>query len=119
MIGIVMSTTESEVRKNLERFGEISVCQFYKGWFKDTFKKAINHPVRLVYIDCDLVDGTKEVLSGCLPALARDGVIFSQDFHINVVRNMLLDEATWKDCPRGKPEIRYLTGGLAILKFNS
>lgn len=108
---------KEEVEYNLQKFGDLSVCVLHKGWFKDSFREPFKLPVRLVYIDCDLASGTQEVLRGCLPELSPDGVVFTQDFHIKAIRSMLEDPETWKDSPRGKPEIQYRTGHLAELWF--
>jgi O-methyltransferase len=75
------------VRENIRRYGEVSVCELIPGWFCDTLAKTpIHAPVRLAYIDCDLEKGTDEVLHEVVPSLVPDGVIFSEDYHISVVR---------------------------------
>ena len=47
--------------------------------------------VCVAYIDCDLAKGNEEALVGILPALSTDGVVFSQDYHIDSVRFQLND----------------------------
>jgi O-methyltransferase len=90
------SATESLVRSHVARFGEISVCTFHPGWFADTIaQQPLKAPVRMAYIDCDLVKGTHEVLAGVMPTLTNDGVVFSQDFHIKPVRRILVEPETW------------------------
>ena len=84
-----MLRRETMVRDNLYT-GEPEVCSIVKGWFKDTLAKApIPHPVRMAYIDCDLLKGTEEALTGLVPSLVEDGYIFSEDYHIQPVRNLL------------------------------
>ena len=102
-----------EVRSYVEEFGEIDVCQFFPGWFADTLAGRELPPVRAVYIDCDLVKGTYEVLQSVLPSLADDGLVFSQDYHIPVVKKHLHDPDWWKGLGRGLPEIEYLCHNLA------
>jgi O-methyltransferase len=114
---------ETLLRRNLMHFGEISVCSIHKGWFKETI--AVNHltkPVRVAFIDCDTAKGTYEVLTGLMPALVEDGCIFTQDFHIRPVRELLYNPDTWKEFGRGKPTITQLgaawpSGALALLRF--
>jgi O-methyltransferase len=102
------------VKDNINRFGELDVCRFFPGWFADTIvAHPVRDPVRAVYIDCDLAKGTIEVLEGVLPALADDGIIFSQDYHIPAVRKVLEDEETWRQLGRTMPTIEYLCHNLA------
>jgi len=86
------------VRHHVERYGDISVCTFHPGWFCDTIRpETVPRPVRLAYIDCDLVKGTKEVLAGVVPALSDDGIIASQDGQVPVVAQLLAAPATWQE----------------------
>src|SRR5262249_22149050 len=101
---------ETTLRSNLMRFGEISVCFIHKGWFKDTIGvNQIKQPVRIGYIDCDLAKGTHEVLTGIMSALVEDGCIFSQDFHIPPVRQLLYNPDTWNKFGRGTPTITQVS----------
>lgn len=85
------------VRNNLRAYGDLSVCTFHEGWFRDTMKpNTVPGPVRLVYIDCDLVKGTEEVLHGVVPVLSDDGVVASQDGQIPVVAAYLAASETWQ-----------------------
>ena len=109
---------ESVLRSNLARFGEIEICTTHKGWFVDTLAVGpVPYPVRLAYIDCDLAKGTKEALTGIVPALADDGWIFSQDFHIKPIQTLLSDPATWRSFEKGVPTINRLGHQLASLRF--
>jgi O-methyltransferase len=91
------SASEQVVLSNLQQFGCIEVCELHKGWFSETLaKQRISESIRVAYVDCDLAKGTFEALTGILPALAADGYVLSQDFHIAPVRRMLLDDATWQ-----------------------
>lgn len=42
----------------------------------------------MAYIDCDLVKGTEEALTGLIPSLVDDGYIFSEDYHLKEVRDL-------------------------------
>ena len=103
-----------EVSDNVARYGEASVCHFHRGWFADTLAKAPpSFPVRGAYIDCDLVKGTAEVLEGILPSLVADGWIYSQDYHIDHIRELLHSPALWKQLGRGMPRIEHVYRNLA------
>jgi hypothetical protein len=110
--------SEATVRANLERFGAPDVCSVHKGWFAATLAHSpVADPVRVVFIDCDSAKGTQEVLLGVVPALTSDGVVFSQDFHIAPVRELLQDQRTWERYGRGDAHIERLCGNLAVLGF--
>jgi O-methyltransferase len=112
------ASTEAVLRENLARYGETSVCTIQKGWFAETLAaNPVPHPIRLAYIDCDLAKGTKEALNGIVPSLVDDGCVFSQDFHIEPVRRMLLDRGTWESFGRGMPVITQRGEFLASIRF--
>lgn len=106
------------VKRNVGRYGDIEVCEFFKGWFADTLAAdPVRDPVAFVYIDCDLAKGTFETLQGALPSFVDDGVVFSQDYHIPVVRELLHDADTWRRLGRAQPRIEYLVHNLARLTW--
>jgi O-methyltransferase len=105
------------LRNNLIKYGVEKICTIHKGWFVDTLATPPQHKVRLAFIDCDLAKGTKEVLSGIIPALSKDGWIFSQDFHIKPVRELLFDPGTWTDLGKSFPIINRLDKKLASIRF--
>ncbi len=112
------AASEATLRATLQRFGAPDVCAIHKGWFAATLARSpVADVVRLVFIDCDSAKGTQEVLLGVVPSLASDGVVFSQDFHIAPVRELLLDPGTWERYDRGHPSIERLRGHLAMLRL--
>ena len=59
------SASQSSVEQNLSTYGGIDICHIHPGWFSETLAKSpIEIPVRIIYIDCDSANGTKEVLCG-------------------------------------------------------
>ena len=82
------AASEAEVRQNLARYGAEFVCTLHKGWFADTLQ-TVRPRLRVVYIDCDVAEGTQDVLRGVTPSMTLDGAIFTQDFHIGAVRRVL------------------------------
>ena len=109
---------QAEVEKNIREFGEIDVCHFFPGWFSETLAGRPLPSVRAVYIDCDIVKGTYETLQSVIPALVSDGMIFSQDYHITVVREYLHDPETWRQLDCDMPNIEFLCHNLAKLHFS-
>ncbi len=94
-------------------YGSLAPCEFVKGWFSDTmpnFKEVI----AVGYLDVDLVSSTRDCLKYLFPRLAPNGVLFSQDAHLSGVRDLLQDEAFWRnEVGTGKPEV----GGLGKKKM--
>jgi O-methyltransferase len=114
------ASPETRLRDNLERHGEPSSCSIHPGWFSETLARCpVPAPVRLAYIDCDLAKGTFQVLQGVLPSLVEDGVVFSQDFHIDPVRRLLLAPETWRRLGVTQPTITPHGVFLASLRFGA
>jgi hypothetical protein len=112
------ASPEGRLRENLARFGEPSRCSIHPGWFSETLaREAPSQPVRVAYIDCDLAKGTFEALQGVTRALVADGVVFSQDYHIDPVRRLLWDPTTWQRLGIPAPEISVHGTFLASLRF--
>ncbi len=84
-----------EVKGNVEKFGDISRCRFYKGWFSVTmpsFKEA----VALGCINADLVQSTKDCIKNLYPLMSKGGLIYSQDGHFPWIIELLKDGDFWK-----------------------
>jgi hypothetical protein len=114
------AAAEGLVRYNLEKYGEAEVCHIVKGWFSDTLAKTpVPHPVRLVYVDCDLLKGTNEVLCGVIPSLVEDGYIFSEDYHLQSVRNLLLKPGNLEKFGRGSMLVTPLGQKLACIRMTN
>lgn len=112
------ASPEARLRENLDRYGEPSCCSIHAGWFSETLaRRPLRAPVRMAYIDCDLAKGTFEALQGVLPALVPDGVVLSQDYHIDPVRRLLGDPATWERLGAPAPQISPHGPFLASLRF--
>lgn len=113
------SSPEPVLRRHLQGFGEPSVCTIVPGWFVDTLAwRPLPHPIKVGYIDCDLVKGTKEALSGIVPSLTSDGVVFSQDCHISRVFDTLHESKTWAELDCATPTIERLGRRLVSLRFS-
>jgi Macrocin-O-methyltransferase (TylF) len=117
--GFAYRAQQSAVTQNIREYGDEGVCAVHPGWFKDTlWNRPVPFPVRLAYIDCDVPAGTRQVLSAVVPSLARDGVVYTQDYHIRNVRQVLHDGATWMELGVKSPTIRYVVRNLAQLTFS-
>jgi hypothetical protein len=111
------AATETIVWENIAKYGEPEVCQFVRGWFRDTLAKTpVPHPVRLAYIDCDLVKGTEEALTGLIPSLVDDGCIFSEDYHIQPVHDLLSRPGSLEKFGKGPMRVTALGRKLASIR---
>jgi O-methyltransferase len=97
-----------EVKRNVETYGDISRCRFFKGWFSQTMP-SFKEPVALACINADLVQSTKDCLKNLYPLVSVGGLIFSQDGHFPWIIELLRDDSFWKkDIGIGKPRMENL-----------
>jgi O-methyltransferase len=85
-----------EVKQNVARYGDISVCTFIKGWFEDTMP-SFKQPVALAYLDVDLASSTRTCLKNLYPLISPGGAIYSQDGDFPLVIEVFKDEKFWKE----------------------
>lgn len=64
-----------EVKSNIQRYGAIEVCEFIKGWFRDTLP-GLSTPVALAFIDVDLEASLDTCVRYIWPCLSPTGYIF-------------------------------------------
>lgn len=88
--------TLEEVRANVERYGDLSVCEFVQGWFDDTMPQ-FKQPVAGAYVDVDLAASVRTCLVYLYPLLIPGSYIYSQDGHIAYVVNLLQDASFWQN----------------------
>ncbi|MGZ5435805.1 MAG: TylF/MycF/NovP-related O-methyltransferase [Pyrinomonadaceae bacterium] len=84
-----------EVKANVERFGEISVCQFVPGFFSDTLV-ALTGPIAFAFIDVDLASSTRDCLKYIWPLLIDGGAVFTDDSCDMEVVRVWFDEEWWR-----------------------
>lgn len=85
-----------EVRGNVARWGAPEVCEYVPGWFENSMP-GFNRPVAAAYVDVDLASSTRTCLKYLYPLLVPGGVLYSHDGHLPLVREVLTDDAFWRD----------------------
>jgi O-methyltransferase len=85
-----------EVCDNVKRYGEISACEFRKGWFSDTMPSFAD-PIAVAFVDVDLADSVRTCLKYLYPLVVPGGVIFSHDGHVPTCVAVMQDRSFWKD----------------------
>lgn len=85
------------VKKNIEKFGNIEVCQFVKGYYKDTLKKINTDSIVLIFEDCDLPSSVEDCLLYLWPKI-QEGCKFycHEPWSFNVV-SLFYDKKWWKN----------------------
>ena len=86
--------TLGEVKDNVNTYGDISVCNFIEGWFKDTMP-SFNKKIALAYLDVDLAESTRTCLKYLYPQLSPGGAIYSQDGDFPLVIEVFKDKKFW------------------------
>lgn len=96
-----------EVTSAVQRFGDPSVVEYYKGWFDDTMPH-FRAPLAAAYIDVDLPSSTRTCIKFLYPLLSPGGLLFSQDAHLPPVTDVFEDENFWRnEIGVEKPKIEY------------
>ncbi len=85
-----------EVKKSVEKFGDINSCEFVKGFFDKTMP-GFKNPVVVGYLDVDLASSTKTCLQYLYPLLVKGGVLLSQDGHLPWILELLSDRNFWRE----------------------
>ena len=88
--------TLEEVKSNIKQYGEISVCEFIKGWYKDTLPE-FKEEIFAVFCDVDFVQSTRECIKYLYPQIVNGGYFFTQDAHFPKIRELFEDEDFWKN----------------------
>jgi O-methyltransferase len=88
--------TYDEVVSNVTKYGKINRCRFIQGWLEDTMP-GFHEPIAAAYIDVDLVSSTKTCLKYLYPLLHPDGVLYSQDGHLQLVVDVFNDDNFWEN----------------------
>ncbi len=84
-----------EVRRNVARLGDISVCEFKKGYFKQTLPKFDQGCV-FIFLDVDLIESVKTCLKNLWPKLETGGYLFTHEAHHMEIASLFFDKLWWK-----------------------
>ena len=99
------------VQENVRRYGCLEVCNFHRGWFKDTLTPGnVPQPTAFAFTDVDLPSSARECLVGIWPHLSDGGVYFSHDFAFLKVLETLHDESLWREILGEYPPVFYGAG---------
>jgi O-methyltransferase len=85
------------VKRNVEKLGDVSVCQFVKGYFENTLKDIDTDSIVLVFEDADLVSSVRDCLRYLWPKLQEGCKFFSHEPASIAVVSVFYDDGWWKD----------------------
>jgi O-methyltransferase len=86
-----------EVKANVERFGEVRVCEFVKGYFEDTLPlRSAAEKFVLIFEDADLTQSVRSVLTGTWKKLQPGCTFFCHEARDREVVNIFFDQQWWK-----------------------
>lgn len=108
--------TLEEVKRNIDKYGYIDMCNFIPGWFEDTMPK-FNEKICAAYIDVDLASSTKTCLKYLYPLLVPGGVLISQDGDFPLVIEAFDDDVFWEQEIGCKKPTIYGLGKNKMLKI--
>jgi O-methyltransferase len=99
------------VRRNIEKYGEPTVCSFVKGWFNQSLTSAnLPETVAAAFVDVDLHSSAVDCLLGLWPRLANGGIFYSHDTAFITVLQHLLNEDLWRNKLKSFPPIFFGAG---------
>jgi O-methyltransferase len=87
-----------DVKANITRFGDISVCEFIQGYFENTLpKRPDDEKFVLIFEDADLVQSVRSVLCGAWKKLQPGCVFFCHEARDREVVDIFFDKKWWAD----------------------
>jgi O-methyltransferase len=84
-----------EVKANIERFGDLSVCQFVPGYFSESLT-ALRDPIVFAFLDVDLLSSLQDCLRHVWPLLVEGGAVYTDDSCDMEVVRIWFDEEWWQ-----------------------
>jgi O-methyltransferase len=84
-----------EVRNNIRKFGDLSVCDFHKGFFVETLP-AFNEPIAFVFCDVDLRSSLETCVLHLWPLLVDNGMFFTHEASHKVIAELFFDRGWWE-----------------------
>ena len=100
-----------QVKSNVEKYGEISVCAFHEGWFSNTLKEGfLPNRISFAFADVDQASSARECLIAIWPRISDQGVYFSHDVAYIKVLQTILNKHLWREIFREFPPILFGAG---------
>jgi hypothetical protein len=91
-----------EVKHNINRFGEIGVCKFVKGYYEDTLNELDGSYV-LAFVDVDLHKSLEECLISLWPRLVNGAYFFSHEAQDLSLVSLFFNKKWWAENLNSEP----------------
>lgn len=93
-----------EVGCNVRKYGNINVCRFHKGWYKDTLPRH-EGPIAFAFWDVDHYDSLHDCLLNLWPWLQKGAYLFMDEYRNMSYSSVFFSEKYWdkyfSDVPPG------------------
>jgi hypothetical protein len=115
--------TLREVQDNVTAFGASEVCQYHKGFFKDTLPTLPTQEITCVFMDVDLISSARDCLLWLWPRLSPGGRIYLHEARdLRFIRG-ITNPTWWQEkldqppplllgagygCGEGAPQLAYM-----------
>ena len=86
----------SEVRANVDRYGELSACRFEAGYFAETMP-AFEESVALAFLDVGLRSSAETAIEELWPLLAEGSYLFTHEAKHMEIATLFFDHEWWAD----------------------
>jgi O-methyltransferase len=84
-----------EVRENVRRCGDLSVCRFHKGWFEDTLP-GFSEPCVAAFVDVDLRASLATCVQAIWPVMVDGGALFIHEARHHEMASLFFDNDWWE-----------------------
>ncbi len=91
-----------EVRSNITRYGNINVCDFYKGFFDKTLPN-FKEPCVQVFVDVDYVSSLETCLIHLWPLLRDGGYLYTHEAQHAEISKLMYSESWWHQHLKTEP----------------
>lgn len=75
----IFGGTLDEVKDNIRRYGDQTVCSFHPGWFEETLPNHDGH-IAMMFLDVDFFSSLNDCLINLWPHLVKRGFLFLDEY---------------------------------------
>lgn len=100
-----------EVKDNIKKLGEPSVCKFVKGWFSETLTdENLPGQIAFAFADVDLANSARDCFASLWPRLSDGGIFVTHDTAYIKVLQELYNPELWSKQLHAIPPILFGAG---------
>jgi len=104
-----------EVKANVSRYGDISICNFNVGYFEETLLR-FKQPIAFVFLDVDLRTSLETCLKNLWPLLQDGCYLFTHEAMHMEIASLFFDKEWWvKNLKSGFPGLIGAGSGLGLV----